>query len=399
MLTFIRRLVVWALVLLTSAQALPGHHYTILISFDGFRHDYLERLPDGPFKSLVATGCRAKHLVPVNPTKTFPNHWAIATGCWPAQNGILDNRFFDRALNDTFGMSRTEPMWWLSEPVWITAERQNKRAFTYFWPGSQTPIGGLLPSRSIPYSPSRDYRARIDSILAWTTLPEPPSLIVSFFEVRDDVGHRYGPDAPEIDQALLTADSIVGALVGGLEVRGIRDSTAVVIVSDHGMTSILPPQPEDVRFDLALLGDTAKLVVIESNPNMLVYGYTQEQARMVAQRINSSGIRAKATATVDLDSTWHLGSGNRTPDLYIQASMGYDLYTSRSQWKPGSGNHGYHNSNPDMHGIFVAAGRSIQPGVIAELNAVDVYNIVCRLVGVMPGSNNGNGSRIKDVIR
>lgn len=36
------------------------------------------------------------------PTKTFPNHYSIATGLYPESHGIVDNIIYDRELKTGF---------------------------------------------------------------------------------------------------------------------------------------------------------------------------------------------------------------------------------------------------------------------------------------------------------
>lgn len=52
----------------------------LLISFDGFRYDYLSKANTPNFDSLIANGVKAESLIPVFPSKTFPNHYSIVTG-------------------------------------------------------------------------------------------------------------------------------------------------------------------------------------------------------------------------------------------------------------------------------------------------------------------------------
>ncbi len=52
----------------------------LLISFDGYRYDYPDKAETPHFDSLSAGGVRAEGLIPVFPSKTFPNHYAMATG-------------------------------------------------------------------------------------------------------------------------------------------------------------------------------------------------------------------------------------------------------------------------------------------------------------------------------
>ena len=49
----------------------------LLISFDGFRSDYLTKTDTPNFDALVKHGVISKGLIPIFPTKTFPNHYSI----------------------------------------------------------------------------------------------------------------------------------------------------------------------------------------------------------------------------------------------------------------------------------------------------------------------------------
>ena len=44
-------------------------------------------------------------------------------------HGIVANTMYDRVRNATFKKWSKEPFWWDGgEPIWITAEKQNKKA-------------------------------------------------------------------------------------------------------------------------------------------------------------------------------------------------------------------------------------------------------------------------------
>ena len=62
--------------------------YLILISIDGFRWDYMDRYPTPNMHRIAAAGSKAERLLPVFPTLTFPNHYSIATGLYPARHGL-----------------------------------------------------------------------------------------------------------------------------------------------------------------------------------------------------------------------------------------------------------------------------------------------------------------------
>ncbi|MGC2324027.1 MAG: alkaline phosphatase family protein, partial [Terriglobales bacterium] len=63
----------------------------ILISIDGFRYDYLDKYSPPALQRLAATGVRAQAMQPSFPTYTFPNHYTLVTGLYPAHHGIVGN--------------------------------------------------------------------------------------------------------------------------------------------------------------------------------------------------------------------------------------------------------------------------------------------------------------------
>lgn len=51
----------------------------LLVSFDGFRADYLWRFPMPNLKLLYSQGVLVEQLTNVFVTKTFPNHYSLVT--------------------------------------------------------------------------------------------------------------------------------------------------------------------------------------------------------------------------------------------------------------------------------------------------------------------------------
>ena len=121
--------------------------YLILISLDGFKAEYLDRLDLPNLRRLAGRGARAKAMVPVFPSLTFPNHYSLVTGLEPQRHGIVNNRFYDPARKDTYVYTEartvTDGSWYGGEPIWVTAESQGMVAACYFWPGSEAAIKGV----------------------------------------------------------------------------------------------------------------------------------------------------------------------------------------------------------------------------------------------------------------
>ena len=118
---------------------LSARHYTVVISLDGFRWDYTNWY-DTPFFDFMSTTGVSAGLIPSYPSKTFPNHYTIATGLYPDNHGIVANEFFDPKTGLLFSLAnaqtKTDPQFYGGEPIWFSALRQGIRVSVFYWPGS-----------------------------------------------------------------------------------------------------------------------------------------------------------------------------------------------------------------------------------------------------------------------
>ncbi|MCB0806981.1 MAG: alkaline phosphatase family protein, partial [Bacteroidales bacterium] len=132
------------------ATAQNDQPYVVLVSMDGFRWDYPEMVETPNFDQLAARGVRAKSLRPCFPTKTFPNHYSIATGLYPDHHGIVLNSFFDPETERYYAIFDRKAVedgsFYGGEPIWVTAEKQGMKAASYYWVGSEAEIDGYRPS-------------------------------------------------------------------------------------------------------------------------------------------------------------------------------------------------------------------------------------------------------------
>src|SRR6202171_3510327 len=106
----LRRLaVLLALVLLCAAPAPRGAAgdppILILVSFDGWRWDYIDRQPAPNLRALAARGVRTTAMIPSFPVLTFPNHYTIVTGLYPEHHGVVGNTMRDASMPERFTQS------------------------------------------------------------------------------------------------------------------------------------------------------------------------------------------------------------------------------------------------------------------------------------------------------
>jgi predicted AlkP superfamily pyrophosphatase or phosphodiesterase len=365
----------------------------ILISLDGFRWDYLGRTPTPTMDRLMARGVRARWMVPVFPSLTFPNHYSIVTGLYPEHHGIVGNEFEDSAGVQRFSlhdsMAVRDSRWWGGEPLWVTAERQGVHAGSYFWPGSEATIAGVRPSFVTRFDNRVPGQERVDAILGWLDLPreQRPRFVTMYFSNADQAGHRYGPDSPQVVDAVRAVDSLIGLLVTGLERHGILDQVNIVIVSDHGMAATSPdraiyvddyvdPERLDIVYTNAVLfarprgGDAADLArALGRAPHLSVY-LRGEVPERLHYRANP-----RITEIVGIaDEGWLVGT------RAAAAAHGFP-----------SGEHGYDNALTSMRAIFIAAGPAFKRGYTAEaFQNIHVYDLLCAVLGLTPAPNDGS---------
>lgn len=219
-------------------------NYTILISFDGFRWDYSNRGFTPNLEFIKNNGVHALSLKPCFPSKTFPNHFSIVTGMYPQNHGIIANNFLDPVTGELYQVGDTtsvrNPKWYKGESIWETAKRQGVITASYFWPGSEVNLEYRRPTYYEKYEHNRDYSERINGVLNWLKLPIiiRPKFITLYFDATDTYGHRYGTNSVELNNSIMSLDSLVGKLFNGLREINLYDSTNVIIVSDHGMIDI-----------------------------------------------------------------------------------------------------------------------------------------------------------------
>src|SRR5699024_1852968 len=90
-----------ALVLLAGCRAGPAGttperpHPLLLISIDGFRHDYVDRFDSPAIDRMIREGLYADSLYEAFPTKTFATHYTLVTGRHPGTHGIVANNMWD----------------------------------------------------------------------------------------------------------------------------------------------------------------------------------------------------------------------------------------------------------------------------------------------------------------
>ncbi len=372
----------------------------VLISLDGWRHDYLARADVPTLRALAAQGVRSEGLIPTFPSKTFPNHYTIVTGLYPENHGIVSNTMFDPAIGpEQFTMSSPtakDSRWWGGEPLWVTAEKQGQRSASMFWPGSEVEIGGVRPSHWKPYTDAYPHRDRVNQVLGWLKLPsaDRPTFITLYFSEVDTVGHSAGPESPLVLEAAARLDVEIAALTAGVRALGLDSLVHYVIVSDHGMSQL--SNERVIVLDDYL--DMSTVTTIDGSP---VIGLSPRTGTVddIVTALKARHPHLSVFKREDTPEHLHYRKHPRIPPVVALADDGWTL-ASRTQmlgWlKEGrtlGGAHGYDTHLKSMQGLLIVSGpqfRSWQ--VIPPIQNIHLYEMMARVLGLKPAANDGSRS-------
>ncbi|MEP2445823.1 MAG: ectonucleotide pyrophosphatase/phosphodiesterase [Balneola sp.] len=373
----------------------------LLISFDGFRADYLTKTETPNFDRLIKNGVTADGLIPIFPTKTFPNHYAIATGLYPENNGLIGNNMYDPEMDARYSMGNRDavenPDWYLGEPIWNTVEKAGKKAGTMFWIGSEAPIQNMRPSHWKSYDGNIANEARIDTVVNWMTREQDPvDFGTLYFSFVDSQGHRYGPDSEEVIKAIKQADELVGYLMEKLE---SNESINLMIVSDHGMIEVSPSRK--VTLDDYI--DVNKIEIISYSP-ALMFNVEGEGEVEAFESLKKNEENFKVYLKENIPDRYHLKNNIRVPEVLMVADEGYTINTkqffeSRGNDYPSGGAHGFDNANPKMDAIFVAYGPAFKKEVkLGRFENIHLYEVMAKILNIEPAPNDGDIDAVIEIL-
>eukprot|EP00057_Strongylocentrotus_purpuratus_P035140 XP_797859.3 PREDICTED: ectonucleotide pyrophosphatase/phosphodiesterase family member 5 [Strongylocentrotus purpuratus] len=327
----------------------------LLVVFDGFRYDYLEKTATPNFDRLVNMGAKPAGMTPAFATKTFPGHHTIATGLYQENHGIIGNNMYDPEFNSTFGQANNEPRWWNygGEPIWVTNQINGGRTVSVFWPGDRVNISGMTATYHQPaYDGSFPNEDRIDLVVGLMSNGS-ANLGILYFSEPDNTGHLQGPESNETANSIADCDETLGYL-------------------NNDPVFGLWPYEENSTEELY---DALK----DAHPSMDVY------------------------LKAEIPEEYHYRDNRRTSPILVVMEEGWHVWTNSSidgNWQRYKGNHGFLNTLESMRSIFIASGPAFKSNYASNdlLDAVDVYNLMCHLLAVDPAPNNGTFSHVEPLL-
>ncbi|XP_036417006.1 ectonucleotide pyrophosphatase/phosphodiesterase family member 1 [Colossoma macropomum] len=384
----------------------------ILISLDGFRAGYLESysglLPT--IKKLRTCGTSTAYMRPAYPTKTFPNHYTIVTGLYPESHGIVDNKMYDVTRNASFSLKSDEkfnPTWYQGEPVWFTAMKNRLKVGTFFWPGSDVLIKGKYPDLHEQYDGKVPFEKRVTTILKWLSLPEGerPDFYTLYMDEPDSSGHRYGPKSSQVIKALMRVDMMMSLVMDGLKQKKLHNCVNLILLSDHGMeeasnkrAAYVSSYQDNTDDFIVIQGPAARVRPKQLPEDFFTFNY-EGLVKNLSCRAPDQPM--KPYLKEHLPKRLHFANNIRIEraHLYMKAQWQAALKPTEIKYKLG-GFHGSDNTFKNMQAIFIGYGPGMKYNTtVAPFENIEVYNLLCDLLGVPPAPNNGTHGSLNHLLR
>jgi alkaline phosphatase D len=375
--------------------------YVVMVSLDAFRWDYDSIYRTPVLDEIAGDGVKAERLIPSFPTKTFPNHYSIATGLYPDHHGLVNNSFYAPDLDLVYRIGDRAMVgnaaFYGGEPIWVTADKAGLKTASFYWVGSEAPVMGMHPDYWKPYDDEVPFGERIDTVLKWLSLPlkKRPHLVTLYFEEPDAVSHVYGPLSPETGAMVHTLDSLLGVLRKGLSRLPEAGRINLIVLSDHGMTEI-----DSSRYNYILDTLPERMIkrIYGGSPVWAVEPVEGKTDSVLYYLNIQHGI--KAYRKEELPAYLHYGTNPRIPAIVLIADPGWVAGLRPTPSNYNRGDHGYDWKFRDMQAIFYAEGPAFKKGFTVDtLYNVDIYDIIADILKLTPAPNDGSQERIAPLFR
>lgn len=406
--------------------------HVVLVVWDGMRPESVTQEHTPTLWELGERGMTFRKHHSVYPTLTNVNATAIATGVSPARSGLIGNYEFRPEIDPTEPV-RTEKVEtvqkgdevsgakYLNVPTIAELVRtsgghiavagtkaaslllsrnpgEGAEAVTLF-EGETRPPGalstltkalGAFPQKAIPNLAQEKWTTRALTEVLWKE--EVPQFSVLWMSDPDRSEHEHGPGSPQALAGIKSADDNLALVLHALEEKGVLDATDILVVSDHGFSTIersvnLPNLLREARFKLVekrAAPLTRGEIRVAGNGGTAFF-YVGENDEATSNRLvdwlQQSDFAGVIFSRAALEGTFPLA------DFHLDTPHAPDVVLAM-RWNATANKH-------DVRGMIAAtATKEPVEGTHATLSPFDVHNMLIaagphfrKSVSEMPSSN------------
>ena len=415
----------------------------LLMVWDGLRPDRVSADLTPNLWRLAEEGVWCDRSYAVYPSLTRANSPAISTGCRPGTAGVPGNTFLLRSSDGTLASHSSGDVASLERlaeadrrPILLVdtlADRVHRAGGTSVIVGSGSPgsawlqhpraidcgdpviadglasMRGFMEAVQHRFGPLPNRHAL--PATAWTTyftrvitdfvLPElAPTLLVFWHTDPDHTTHARGYSAPQTLQSLRDADANLGAILRTYAELGLLETTACVVTSDHGGSTVT--RRARPAKDLAAL--LASGGVAENGGSVFVYS----SDATAVEAIRQFDYVGPVFTSDGRDNTFPLAlvglDGPRAPDAVFSFAWSSDALHGVPGTAIGSNaklvmDHG--SISPyDLHNTLVLSGPDFRRAYrnLAPVGNIDVCPTLTHLLG-LPGDSALDGRILAETLR
>ena len=393
----------------------------LLISFDGFRHDYIKAYNLVHFAEFLKDGSKAGYNNPQFTTESYPNHWSMVTGAFVETHGIVANNFYDPVYKEYFSKHKKDQLkWWNeTEPIWSTAVKQGVKTGVFYWPGSEAPFVNSTLFTRVPFHEYMPFQVKVNQSLKWF-LNEDYKFVLIYHIQPHAIFHRYGINSPEFNVTLQQLDESFGYLISQLKHRGLyhAEDFNTIVVSDHGMVNI---KKNLIINEYIGEGDA----IIWTFTKNLIHLKPLIDLESLLMKLSKMPM-VTVTLKQNMPERLHYKNNRRVGEVIISALEGVNfIYMSRDAFHinhngqvstimltyeqkkhlliaaADKANHGFDKAYPSMRGIFLARGSMFKQNFSTEapIENIDIYPLICEILSINCDSRNGSIHRIKRFLK
>lgn len=373
--------------------------HVVLVDWDGFDPDYLDRVPTPNLDALVAGGSLSI-ATGTYPTVSNPSRASLSTGAYPRTHRNVAHAY-DQVRDRATGQTRFLAARTIAEV--LAADGRSVASVQWYMVENRGVRYG--DARHLYVQPGGACSARVDAAVAIlrgtpvdsggqrVVVRAVPDLLAVYCSDLDTVGHREGPDSVETSRTMAQLDRQLGRLVGAIAGAGIARDTAFIVTGDHGMSpwtrTLVPP----VEAALRTAGHHPQVLYAGERPrpgtDVVIVG---------AERVGTVALRGTAASAVGRASVTRVLSrlpqvsrvldSRRLRALHATPKQGDLVIEAKPPWAfvrrslPRGRVRGAHGSLAEIKVPLVLAGSMFCGRAPGDPELVDVAPTIATLLGV-----------------
>ena len=229
---------------------------------------------------------------------------------------------------------------------------------------------------------------RVNTVLGWLD-DRSCDLCLTYFSTLDTAGHNGGPNSTRVRDALPIIDSLISALITGIAERGLADNVTIILTSDHGMAAINVNRSVPLANYTSLAGlrltDTGAMLGIWPNDT------SQSNVDRIYNQLYNTIPHMNIYQRADIPARFHYNDNIRIPPIVGMLEDGWVGSGARPYTTGVGGTHGYDPQYASMGALFLGVGKGLRRGgVLDDIENVNVYSLLCHLLGIAPAKNSGS---------